>query len=496
MVGYGTLVKGLLWLLSGRMASAVLSLLSTAVLARLLTPSDFGVFAAALVVLALANVLFDGAFGVNLVRKAELRDEDIRTTLTTALGIAALVTISVCLMAPAAERFFGFLGLALVQSAASAAIPFKAVFAVASAQLQRERRFSAIAAASLLGQFCGYILLAIPLSLTGAGVWALAAALVTSAAVEAAVGTILVRLSFRPCWDRQALRDIAGTSLFSLSHLFNWAANAGANTVVGRLMGAADLGLYSRGWKLLDLIVAATATPLSKVLLPAFAQLNGQPEQLREAFLRILGIVLPAYALLSVLFALQSPAIVELVLGNQWSGAIPVVQILFAALLPRCAFKVSENFAMAIGRSSAAAARQGIYAALMAGGALLGTRYGVSGVAIGVSAAVSIFYLLSMSYAVRIGRIRISSVVSLHARAALLALCAGLADLAALSLFGAASILERHAFAGVLGMSVAALLLFAWPSFWLGRANGQSVKYYISSFAFRGPFGRFFPNRY
>ena len=489
-------MKGLLWLMSGRLASAVLSVISTAVLARLLTPSDFGIVAAVLVVLALANVLFDGAFGVNLVRKAELRDEDVRTTLTISLGLGLVLMGLVCLSAPAAERFFGFPSLAVTLQVSSLAIPFKSVFAIASALLQRSGRFKAMATASLVGQFIGYILLAIPLSLGGAGVWSLIVAMLAAGLTEAVVTGALVRLPLRPAWDAETARDVRLTSLFSIASIMNWAADTGANAVIGRVMGAADLGLYSRGWKLLDLVVAATATPLSRVLLPAFAHRNGQPERLRSAFLGTLGVVLPGYAVASVLLSLQAPLIVELALGKQWGDTVPVVQILFATLVPRCAFKVSENFAMAIGNAHAAAVRQGLYAVLMIVGSVVGVRYGIIGVSIAVSVAITIFYFTSMSYALSICKIGGLAVVGLHVRAGLLAAFVAIVDLAVLWACGSMPMLLRHLVAGTAGSVVGLVLVLMAPRFCLGRETAVQVKLASQRILARVPLGQFIIARF
>ena len=490
MSGASKIAQGLLWLVSGRLAGAALSVASTAVIARLLTPADFGVVAAAMVVLSLANVVFDGAFGVNLMRKKVLRLEDIRTTLTTGLLLSFLIVATVVYVAPGVERFFGIPHVGLVLAASSVTIPFKAVFAIAIAKLQRERKFKAIAGTSLFGQFAGYILVGIPLSLLGAKVWALVGALVVAGAAEAGMAAVLARLSFRPAWDLDALRDVRGTSFYSVANVMNWAANVGANAIIGRTMGAGDLGYYSRGWKLLDLLVAATATPLSKVLLPKFSQLHGERERLENALLNALGIVLPTYAVASVLLTLQAPLIVAISLGHQWDATIPVVQVLFATLLPRCGYKVSENFAVAIGKSAAAAVRQGIYAAMMVAGAIAGSSYGIVGVAVGISAAITIFYTISMAYVVSAGKVSGWAVIMVHLKAALLAVCVMLVDGIVLELLGPLSMWAKQLIAGTSGAVAVLGLILAAPRFFLGEANVGSLLQMLdalrSSWSLRG----------
>jgi PST family polysaccharide transporter len=466
------IAKGLAWLVGGRFANAAISMVSTAVLARLLGPEDFGVMAAAFVVLALANVLFDGAFGVNLIRKAALTEEDVRTTLTVAVLVGAALAGLVALASPAAESFFKFKLLAPTLAISSLTIPLKAVFSVASAQLQRHGRFRVLAMASIFAQFVGYILVAVPMALMGFGIWSLIAALVVSGFTEAATVGVMARLPLKPAFHREALKDIRGSGLFGLSYAFNWIANTGANAVIGRMLGAAPLGLYSRGWKLLDLVVAATATPLQRVLMPAFANIQAHPERLKRAFISALEVSLPIYALASVLLALQAPVIVSITLGPKWSDTVPVAQILFATLVPRCVFKISESFAVAVGKSGAAAWRQGFYAAMMVTSSIIGSRYGIYGVAIGVSLSITIFYVTSMSYATRISGSTFWDVVAVHLRSLLLALAVGVVDAGVLRLLHGFHLVIQHFLAGGAGVLVAGALVAASPTYWLGQETG------------------------
>ncbi|WP_342588951.1 oligosaccharide flippase family protein, partial [Rhizobium leguminosarum] len=165
-------------------------------------------------------------------------------------------------------------------------------------------------------------------------------------------------MSLRPELEKAAFRDLTGSALFSLANVMNWVANTGANAVVGRSMGFYDLGIYSRGWKLLDLVVGITATPLSRVLLPAFSSRRDDPVRLAASLRQAFHLAVPAYACVSVFLVVHAQLIVYAALGAKWDQTIPVAQFFFAALVPRCAFKISENFAVAAGRSGAAVVRQ------------------------------------------------------------------------------------------------------------------------------------------
>ena len=468
-------LDGFTLLVSGRIGNAFISIISTAILARLLSPNDFGVVSAALLVVALANVIFDGAFGISLVKNSALTEADQRTSLTVALLVSFVLAGLVIVFSPSIETFFRSDAVGDLIAIAALTIPFKAIFAVSSAMLQRAGRFGSIAAGTLVGQLAGNVAVAVPMAFYGMGPWALVVGIMVSGAVEACYVAFRSRVSFYPQLERHALRDLAGSSLFSAANVMNWVANAGANAVVGRSMGFHDLGIYSRGWKLLDLVVGITATPLSRVLLPAFSSRRDDPTRLSGALHQALHIAVPAYACLSAFLVSQAPIIVYLALGPQWGQTTIVAQLFFAALVPRCAFKISENFAVAVGRSGAALIRQFIYATLMVSGAVIGLQYGVSGVALMTSCAVTLFYIMSLGFALRIGKLSPLPVIWIHLKAGILAAIVGVADVSFVWLFPDWGLFLSHLAGAASGLVVLVVLLSVAPTFWLGPAGDLYV---------------------
>ncbi|WP_313606843.1 oligosaccharide flippase family protein [Rhizobium sp.] len=462
------LFKGFTFLVGGRVGNALLSILSTAILARLLTPEEFGLVSATLIILALSNVIFDGAFGTSIVKKRELTLSDQRTTLAVALMLSFILMGLIVFLSQQIETFFQSEAIGDLLFLAVLTIPCKAIFAVSSALLQRNGHFGSIAFGSIAGQLVGNIGVAVPMAVYDMGAWALVTGMVVAGAVEAAFIALKSKLSFYPELERAALHDIAGSSLFSLANVMNWVANTGANAVVGRSMGFHELGIYSRGWKLLDLVVGLTATPLSRVLLPAFSSRRDDPARLAAAFQQAFHIAVPAYACLSAFLILQAPIIVYLALGPQWSETTVVAQLFFAALVPRCAFKISENFAVAIGRSGAAVIRQSIYAALMVCGAIIGLSNGVSGVALMTSFAVTLFYLMSIGYALKVGGLSPFPILLIHVKACALAALIAITDMSVVSFFSDWSLFIRHLAGGTAGVTAMVTLISIAPVFWLG----------------------------
>jgi len=262
----------------------------------------------------------------------------------------------------------------------------------------------------------------------------------------------------------------ATSGFLTISQILNWAALTGSNSVVGRMLGATELGLYSRGWKLLDLVTTVSAGPMSEVLFPAFAKMQDDDARASAALKNALSVAIPFFAVLSALAIAQGPFIVWVSLGTKWAGTVPVMQILFLALVPRCCYKISESVTVAFRRSGSVALRQGLYAAPMIGLSALAAPYGPVYVAVAASGAVAIFYLSSIAYAMRLVKLDLMSVLKIHAGAIAVALAIFAADHVVTELLVKTSFFLAHAAGGIAGVGVAAAAFLGLPENLVGGA--------------------------
>ncbi|MFZ0266648.1 lipopolysaccharide biosynthesis protein [Caulobacter sp.] len=462
-------VTGFSWLMIARLAVMALSFISTAILARILTPADFGVMAAAWLVLALTNAVFEGSFGIGVVQRAEIDDNYISTTLYMSLILAIAMFAIVAVAAPLVEHFFRFPHLGAILTVTAVTLIFKAGGSVSQALLQRRRQFAALAIINIGTYALGFCIVSTVMALKGYGVWSLVGGAVVGGVTEAVASLIVARVPIRVRPDRESMRHVVKTSgFFTISQVLAWAANAGANAVIGRSLGAIPLGIYSRGWKLLDVAVSATAAPMHKVLLPAFARLQNDQEAARRALLKSLSLAAPLFGMVSIFVVLHAHAIVMIALGPKWGDTVIVVQLLFSALIPRCAYKISESLAVGFGRSGAAVVRQGLYAVLMVGGSIIGAMHGPTGVAVAVSIAIWIFYGISLSYAAHLADLRLLALVGLHARSLALGLPVILADLIVMRLLAPVNFWVSELGGGAAGGLVLLALAVLSPDSWLG----------------------------
>lgn len=429
-------LKGIGLLSFGRFSGLFVSLVSMAVLARLLSPHDFGVFAASLLIIGLASALFEGAFAVGVVQRSTVDASYVSSAFWLSMLLALSIIVGICLAADAVAAFLNVPRGGSVIALSSLALLFKAAENVCVAYLRRTSRFAAISLWQFVGSLVGNGLIAVSLAWLGWGAWSLIYGQLVASMITAVGSFIAAKLPLRFTLERGATLDTLRTSgHFVFIHLLNWSALAGSNAVIAHSMGMGPLGLYSRSWKLLDVAIRVAGEPLSSVLLPAFARMQSDRGKARAALERALRLALPSFAILSALAVLHAEAIVTVAFGARWRSATPIVQILFCILGPRCCYKITESVAMGFGRGAATTLRQGIYAVLMIGGALTVAPLGPNWVAVNASCAALLFYLMSLSYAARLVAMPLGTLFRLHAHAVLVGVLVCGVDLFVATLF-------------------------------------------------------------
>lgn len=303
----------------------------TIVLARLLSPGDFGLLAMLSLFVGLAGIFIDGGLGAALIQRQHSSRTDESSIFFFNLGMGALTALLLCLCAPWIAGFFGQPLLAPLTQALALALFINAGGAIQMTLLQRALDFRAIAriggVASLLSG-----LLAIALAMRGYGVWSLAAQAVAASAITVAL-----------LWRLHPWRPTRAFSLASLRAYFRFGAYETAANVtdvvstnlnailIGKLFSAHDAGLYDRAQRLQQLPANTLTLILNRVAFPAFARRNADKTWLAHGLKRAqqlsMAINLPAMAALIVL---AEPLLLTL-LGARWVAAAPVVRVLALA---------------------------------------------------------------------------------------------------------------------------------------------------------------------
>lgn len=408
-------VGGFLWLTGGSGARGVVKIVTLALLARLVTPTAFGMVGAGLAVAWLASLLAQTGVGQALVQRKEVRPAHRATAVTWSVFVGLAATAAVHGLAPPLEAFFDIEGLAPVLRLLSWSFPFMGLSMVAQSLLQRELRFRPIAVAEFVSYAAGYGMLGVVLAWLGLGVWALAWGHVAKAVLKCLAMLRYAPGARRPGFEARALRELLG---FGTGHtagsLGTYFALEGDNLVVAKTLGADALGLYGRAYQLMAVPAAALGEILDKILFPTMSRVQDDEVRLRGAYDRSMTLlalmVLPVSALTIVL----APEIVLTLLGPGWEGAVPPLRVLAIAMYFRIAYMVCMTVARSRGAVYRVAWRSAGYAAMVVLGAAVGQLWGLEGVAWGVLAAITANFLLMAHLANRVAGLPWSRFASLH----------------------------------------------------------------------------------
>jgi len=454
-------VKGVVWITTGRLVRAPLNLFAVAVLARLLTPTDFGVVALAFIVVTFTNVIVDGSFGMVLVQKRSIDPRLIGASLAVCIALASSFGAAIIVGAPFLQREFNIPQLGDVLTVLGAVVPVIGVTTVTGALLQRKSKFDVLIVNGLITQAI-YVPLAIGLAFAGFGLWSLIWAQSVQYVLDALLGYLVVRKHYRFGFSTSALWEVLTSGgMFTIARLLSWAANSVDRIVIGRYVGAAQLGLYSRAVTLMTTVMQVSGAGPIKVLFASLSKIQHDRPRMARAYFRALSVASIAATLVSALVIVNAEAIVRILLGPRWLAAVPLMQILFSAFVARSGYAIAEAVPLALGLSGQSAVRQGAQLGLVLAGAAAGARFGVVGAAIGISIAYWLFYFICLMLAQRLLQASWGEIFRLHFNGIVIAAPPTLLALAARWLIGGESLLAMCVPIVVFAATALAVLAFA-----------------------------------
>jgi PST family polysaccharide transporter len=455
-------------------ANLVVRVVILIVLARHLPARDFGIVAAAMVVSNITQAVTQIGIAKALIQRHVLLEQHVQSGFLAAVLMGTTATALLAIGAPLFATPFRLDGLEPVIRFLSVLLLLNSITAVPMALIHRARKFKISSIIELLSFLFGYGGVGLFLTFAGYGVWALAIAEVGHASSRMLFYMFAEKPPLALRWNRAALKELFDVgSGYSAGQIGNLIATQVDYLIVGRLLGATALGLYSRAYQFLMLPAQLIGTATQTVLFPSLASIQDQPERVTRAFLRATGVVALTTLPISGVLMILGPELVNLTLGPRWQGMIVPFQILIATLLFRTSYKISDSVSLALGSMVQRAWRQWIYAAAVAAGASLGARWGLPGVSAGVGVAVALNFLMMLQLAMRVTGVSAYRMLVTHVAHALAAVPIVLAAWVGVSLARKDGLDDLAVLA--LGLSAATLMtaLLWWRCRWIFGADGE-----------------------
>jgi O-antigen/teichoic acid export membrane protein len=330
-------IRGIPWTFLTLAGSRLVQILGMVVLARLLTPADFGLVALALTISIFLGLVASLGLGGVFVVEQELDDREKGTYLTMFLVMGALFAVVMAALAPLAARAFEEPRLDDIVLALSVMVFFSGGLNwFYEALMQRELEFRSRFLAQMV-QALTYSGVGILLAAMGAGVWSLVTGQIVGAAAYAVALLALAPYRVRPAFDRAAAaRGVREGRGFLVQTVTAFAAQNVDILVVGRVLGAARLGYYSMAVRLCELPNWMIAESVAKVTFPGFARMRHRGEDVTPAFLSALKLVAFVTCPLGIVLSGAAEPIVRVVFGDRWLGMIGPLAVLgiWAAVKP------------------------------------------------------------------------------------------------------------------------------------------------------------------
>ena len=377
----GRSVRGGAVTLTSQGIKFVLQLGSTMVLARLLTPGDFGLIAMVTAITGFVAMFKDAGLSMATVQRKDITHEQVSTLFWINVGLSALVMLVLAALAPAIAAFYSEPRLVWITLALAGTMLFGGLTVQHQALLRRQMRFKALAIVEV-ATMAFSIAVAIAMALLGFGYWSL----VGMAAGAALANAVLVwalcdwkpGVPARHCGAASMLQFGGHLTGFTFLNYFTRHAD---NLIVGFVLGSGPLGIYSKAYNLLMLPIRQINTPVGSVMLPALSRLQDKPDRYCRAYTQaISAIAMVGMPIVVCAFVLADEAVAVL-LGPGWEQAA----VVFRWLAP-AAFIGTVNVApgwlcVSLGRAGTQLRWAMLSAPICIVAFMIGVQWGITGVA-------------------------------------------------------------------------------------------------------------------
>jgi O-antigen/teichoic acid export membrane protein len=344
-------LRGVGWKLTSQTVLQVLRLVIGLTLARLLTPDDYGLAAMALAASALVLVFSDLALGAALVQRKTLDEEQRSTVFWTGLAAGVFFTLLGLALAGPVAAFYGDPRAKGLFAALSLSFVLTSLGTTQRALLTREMNFRKLELRIMLGSLFGGIV-GVAAAAAGAGAWAI----ILQQLVIAVTSTMLLWVvsPWRPrfTFSFATLKELGGFSGYVFGTRLVYALHENSLSVlIGRYLGAASLGAFSIAYTIVLLPLSRVAIPVGEVLFPAFSRMQDDTKRMAEFWIRAVQVLTALCAPALIGLVVVAPDFVDVVLGERWHDATPVIQILAWVGLVQSIQSWNGGILMGLGRA-------------------------------------------------------------------------------------------------------------------------------------------------
>jgi len=321
-------VRGGFNTISGQLISFALTISSTAILGRLLTPKDYGLVAMVTAITGFISIFKDLGLSTAVIQKDEIDQPQVSALFWMNILISSVIALVIAAIGPLLVYFYHEERLFYITIVFSVSVLFTGFSLQHNALMNRQMKFKNLSFISIISTTAS-IAIAILMAYNNWGYWAIVASMILTPVFS----TILLWMYcdwrpdfvFRDYNIRSYIKFGAGITGFDLINYFSRNVD---NVLIGKFIGPQALGLYSKAYALLLLPITQLRTPLNSVALPALSTLQKEKAKFKEFYEKYV-LILSFFSMPVVVYlAVFSKEIIQIVLGDQWIAASKIFQLL------------------------------------------------------------------------------------------------------------------------------------------------------------------------
>lgn len=344
-------VSGMIWSALQRYSTMLIQFISGIILARLLTPYDYGCIGMLMIFVILAEAFIDGGFGSALIQKKQPTQKDYSTIFFWNLGMAVVLYAVLYFSAPAIARFYDIPLLCDVLRVQGIVLFIYAFNVVQRNQLQKKLNFKILAIVTITTSLIA-LAVTILMAYHGYGVWSLVAQQLLTAAIPALVFWFYIK--WRPQWtfSWQSFRELFSFGFYMfLTNLLNQFGHQIQGLLIGRFYDASTMGLYSKANATERLTSSSISQVMTQVTYPLYAQVQDDKAKLANMIRQLtVSLSFITFPLMFILLLCAKPIFIVLY-SERWLDSVPYFQVLCLAGLAYCLQSVNYQSISAIGKS-------------------------------------------------------------------------------------------------------------------------------------------------
>lgn len=378
-------VKGVRWSLLAVIGRQGCQIVGALIIARILGPADFGIISVASIYVVLVTLLLDQGLSAALVQRPDLSPRAPGATVTLNLVMAVLLGGLTWLTAPALAEFFSVPELVLVLQILAVALPAKALGIVPRAVLSRRLSFGGMAVSDIAGAALGAVG-GVAAAVLGAGYFAI----VYQVIVTDVVAAVVLLLAARGPRPNLHLREVLpllrfSIGIFGVNALAYFSRNID-NILVGRFLGVTALSLYGMAYRVLAVPVMLFGQTVNRVMFPVFSRTSTDTALVSGNLLKSMQVLSMLVVPVMVFAACASPLLVQLVLGDAWADAAPLLSVLAVAGARETIFFIAPSLMRGMGKAGLNLRYEILATVVQVSGIVVGLQFGLLWVAVGYAA--------------------------------------------------------------------------------------------------------------